>query len=43
MTGSQGAAKGDTRQDPCNPPLAEAHDCDDCAKDPRTPSVDWIG
>ncbi|PVH83161.1 hypothetical protein DL98DRAFT_513447 [Cadophora sp. DSE1049] len=22
---------------------ASTHDCDDCAKDPRNPSVDWIG
>jgi len=29
----------------CNdcPPPGEPHICDDCAVDPRTPSIDWIG
>jgi hypothetical protein len=43
MTGSQGTPRDDPCQDPCFPLVAEPHDCDDCMKDPRTPSIDWIG
>ena len=40
ITGSVRSALGlDDCQDECPP----QHDCDDCAKDPRQPSVDWLG
>ena len=45
MTGSVRTARGDPclsgvngEEERCAP-----HVCDDCAKDPRNPSVDWMG
>jgi hypothetical protein len=40
-----GSRRANTLRDPCllEGGLCQPHDCDDCAKDPRNPSIDWIG
>jgi hypothetical protein len=52
MSGGQGMWKGDpcgersgSKPHVCDdcPKPSEPHICDDCAKDPRAPSIDWIG
>ncbi|KUJ20471.1 uncharacterized protein LY89DRAFT_771376 [Mollisia scopiformis] len=40
-----GTKRAHTLRDPCllESGPCEPHDCDDCDRDPRNPSVDWIG
>ena len=42
ITGTVKSALG-LKADDCEDECTPKHDCDDCAMDPRNPSIDWIG